>query len=70
MTVNVTCSGKPAAGAEIKVKYSWFHAYKIRTDANGNATTKQRTTQEQRPSGSVDVTIKGSDGERTQKVTY
>ncbi len=70
VTINVTCNGSPVDRAEIKVKYSWLTVFKIKTDAQGNASVSRVSQQDQRPSGSIDVTIEGLSGSIPQSVTY
>ena len=70
LSVTVTCNGAPVNNAEIKVKYPWIPAFKIETDVNGTASVTRVTTQYDRPTGSVNVTIEGNDGSKPGTADY
>jgi len=66
----VTCAGVPVEGAEIRVKYGFVDAIKIATDASGKAQAVARSNQDPRPTGTVELTLTGNDGDQTREVSY
>lgn len=69
--VNITCMGEVVDKAELKIDYSWLSKdFKIKTDKNGDAKHRQMIPLTGRPSGSVTITIEGSDGTKPLKVPF
>jgi hypothetical protein len=70
VSVAVTCDDVPVNGAQIKIKYPWLPAFIITTDEEGKKKVNRRSQQDPKPTGTVTVTIKGSDGEKPVPVSY
>jgi hypothetical protein len=69
--VTIKCMGEPVNEAELKLKWGWIEqAIKIKTDENGKAKARRRVSSEPKPTGSVTVTIEGSDDSKEMKVDF
>ena len=71
ITVNIKCMGEVVDQAELKLDYSWLSKdFKIKTNENGDAKGRQRIASSVKPTGSITITIEGSDGEEEQTVDF
>ena len=67
--ITVKCNGQVVKGAELKVKFWFKDAMKLKTNKDGEI-NYHKSGQGSKPSGEkFKVTIKGNDGERTEEFT-
>lgn len=70
--VTIRCNGEPVNGAEIKVEWPWLSndkPMKVNTDADGKYSIKKDNLGSDPTGQTIEVTIKGSDGEKTATLT-
>ncbi len=72
-TVQINCDGKPVQGGEVKVDFpflgSTFTPYKLTTDNDGKISIKNDKIGSDPTGRSIEITIKGNDGEKIVTIT-